>query len=320
MSSTPRSWILTDGKQGMESQCLGLMEALGLEPEILRIRPRFPWSVLPPQLWAAPLSAPGPDGHRLSPPWPDLLISTGRQTVAPALAIKRLQRNRIVAVQLQNPTVPPERFDLVITPAHDNLKGANVISTLGALHRVTPERLEAEAAEFTDRYAALPRPLVSVLLGGDNRQYRLTDTSADRLASLLAEAAGSIGAGLAITASRRTRPESLERIRRGLAGCPADYWEGTGPNPYFAMLGLADFIVVTGDSVNMVSEACATGKPVYVFQLEGGSRKFSRFHATFQEKGITRPFEGRLENWRYSPPDDMARAAAAVRGLLEKRD
>ena len=316
MNSAPRSWILTDGKQGMESQCLGLMEALDLEPEILRITPRFPWSILPPQLWLDPLSAPGPDGDRLAPPWPDLLISTGRQTVALALAIKQIQQDRIVAIQLQNPTVGAAWFDLVIAPAHDNLSGANVVSTLGALHRITPDRLEAEATLFADRYAALPRPLVAVLLGGDNSQFRMTAASADRLGILLADAAQNHGAGLAVTASRRTSAPNLQRIWQSFDGCPVDFWDGTGANPYFGMLGLADAIVVTGDSVNMVSEACATGKPVYVFQLEGGSRKFSRFHAALEAQGITRPFEGRLEDWRYAPPDDVARAAAAVRNLL----
>ena len=122
--------------------------------------------------------------------------------------------------------------------------------------------------------------------------------------------------GLAVTASRRTGAANLERIQRSLHDCPADFWNGDGDNPYFGMLGLADFIVVTGDSVNMVSEAFATGKPVYVFQLDGGSRKFDRFHTALETRGITRPFDGRLEEWRYDPPDDMGKAAAAVRKLL----
>jgi mitochondrial fission protein ELM1 len=300
----------------MESQCLGLMEALDLAPKILRIAPRFPWSILPPQLWLAPLSAPGPSGDTLAPPWPDLLISTGRQTVAPALAIKRQQREGIVAVQLQNPTVGTDKFDLVITPSHDELSGPNVIETLGALHRVTPERLRKEAEDFSDRYAGLPRARVAVLLGGDNKQYRMTAACADRLGSLLAQAARDHGAGLMITASRRTSPENMRRIRQHLESLPVDIWDGTGPNPYFGMLGLAEHIIVTGDSVNMVSEACATGRPVHVFQLNGGSRKFTRFHDAFQSHGITRPFDGKLDDWDYAPPDDMDRAAAAVRALL----
>lgn len=302
----------------MESQCLGLADALGLTPTIKRIVPRFPWSVLPPQLWTAPLRAPGPNGDTLAPPWPDLLIATGRQTVAPALAIKKLQGPNIITVQIQNPTVDPARFDLVIAPRHDALKGDNVVSTLGALHRVTQERLAEEAARFDDRYAVLPRPLVAVLIGGTNKQYRMTEQSADRLADLLATAIETHGVGLAITASRRTGAANIRHIEQRLEGLPCDIWDGTGDNPYFGMLGLADAIVVTGDSVNMVSEACATGNPVYVFQLEGGSAKFGLFHQTLQDRGLTRPFTGTIEQWDTDPPDDMARAANAVRDLLAR--
>lgn len=310
-----RCWVLTDGKAGMESQCLGLAEALGLSPEIKRVVPRFPWSVLPPRLWLRPLAAPGAAGDRLAPPWPDLLIATGRQTVALALAIKRASP-ATVTVQIQNPTVDPARFDVVVAPAHDRLAGANVVSTLGALHRVTPERLAEAAGRFRARYAALPRPLVAVLIGGSNRQYRLTRRAAAQLADGLARMARDHGAGLVITPSRRTDAAALGLISARLSGLSVDLWDGTGDNPYFGMLALADAFVVTGDSVNMVSEACATGKPVYVFDLDGGSAKFARFHAAMRAFGATRPFSGTLERWTYPPLDDVARAAEAVRRRL----
>lgn len=319
MTDTPTSWILTDGKAGMESQCLGLAETLGLRPEIKRIAPRFPWSILPPQLWIQPLRAPGPKGDRLSPPWPDLLIATGRQTVAPALAIKKAHGRATVAIQIQNPTVDPARFDLIIVPQHDALTGSNVVATLGSLHRITPERLTAEAKRFANRYAALPRPLVAVLIGGSNKQFRMTTQSAGRLADLLVGAIKNQGVGLAITASRRTGSENIEHIKQRLDGLSADIWDGSGDNPYFGMLGLADAIVVTGDSVNMVSEACATGKPVHVFQLEGNAVKFNRFHQALRDQDLTRPFTGTIEQWETAPPDDMDRAAAAVRDLLSRR-
>ena len=102
----------------------------------------------------------------------------------------------------------------------------------------------------------------------------MTAACADRLGTLLAQASRDHGAGLMITASRRTSPDNMRRIRQPLNGLPIDIWDGVGDNPYFGMLGLADHVVVTGDSVNMVSEACVTGKPVHVFQLDGGSRKF----------------------------------------------
>ncbi|HEY5609119.1 MAG TPA: mitochondrial fission ELM1 family protein [Alphaproteobacteria bacterium] len=295
---------MTDGKPGMENQCLGLAEALGVTPEVKRVAPRPPWRWLPPHLWFSPLSA----VDDVAPPWPELLIATGRQTVALALAIKA--RNRATfAVQIQDPVAGRARFDLIAVPEHDNLTGANVIATLGALHRVTPQVLAAAAPRFEPMLQALPRPLVAVLLGGANKQYRLSEARARTLAEGLARLPG----GLAITPSRRTGEDAMRIIRAALGAKPAVIWDGTGENPYFGFLAHADAIVVTGDSVSMVSEACATGKPVYVFDLEGGSRKFERFHRTLRDRGITRPFDGTLAAWRYPPLDDTARVADEVR-------
>jgi len=308
-----RCWVLTDGKPGMENQCLGLAEALGLDPEVKRVAPRFPWRILPPHLWFQALRAPGPDGDSLSPPWPDLLIATGRQTVALSIAIKRLAGNRVFTVQIQNPVINANRFDLVATPRHDRLTGENVIVTEGALHRITPERLAREAEIFRDRLAGLGRPLVAVLIGGSNGQYRMTRQSTEALANGLADLARDHGVGLMVTASRRTGVENEALLRERLAGLPAEIWDGTGDNPYFGYLGLADAIVVTGDSVSMVSEACATGKPVYVFDLEGGSDKFRRFHENLRERGFTRAFTGKLENWDYKPLRDTAHVADEIR-------
>jgi mitochondrial fission protein ELM1 len=306
-------WVLTDGKVGMENQCLGLAEALGMTPRVLRIRPRAPWRFLPPSLWRRPRAAPGPGGDTRAPPRPRLLIATGRQTVAPAIAIRRASGGATFTVQIQNPAVDPARFDLVVPPLHDRLEGPNVIATQGALHRVTPQRLAAEADRFRDRFAALPRPLVAVLLGGTNRQYRMDEAAAARLGEALAAMARASGAGLAITPSRRTGAANMAVIRDQLAGLPADIWDGTGENPYFGMLGLADAVVTTNDSVNMVTEACATGKPVHVFDLDGRSAKFDRFHAAMRDAGMTRRFTGALESWSYEPLQETARVAAEIR-------
>lgn len=310
-------WVLTDGKPGMENQCLGLAEALGLNPDVKRVAPRFPWRVLPPHLWFGALHAPGPDGDVLSPPWPDLLIATGRQTVALSIAIKRLAGNRVFTVQIQNPVISAARFDLVATPRHDRLTGENVIVTEGALHRITPDRLAAEAGKFRDRLAGLPNPRVAVLIGGSNGQYRMTRKSAEALADRVAGLANNQGAGLMVTTSRRTGAENEAILRDRLAGLSADIWDGAGDNPYFGYLGLADAIVVTGDSVSMVSEACATGKPVYVFDLEGGSEKFRRFHENLRARGFTRPFTGSLENWNYTPLRDTESVADEIRRRID---
>jgi mitochondrial fission protein ELM1 len=82
------------------------------------------------------------------------------------------------------------------------------------------------------------------------------------------------------------------------------FWNGEGENPYPHFLAHADALIVPADSVNMAGEACATGKPVYVFEPEGGSRKFARFHAALVRHGATRPLPARferLEAWCYPP-------------------
>ena len=136
----------------------------------------------------------------------------------------------------------------------------------------------------------------------------------DRIAALARQ-----GFGVAITPSRRTGETALAALRQRLSGVPHFLWDGTGENPYFGLLAHADALVVTGDSVNMVSEAASTGKPVHVVDLEGGSAKFRRFHDHFRQAGITRPFQGTIARWTYSPPDDTERAAAEIRHRLSHR-
>jgi mitochondrial fission protein ELM1 len=119
-----------------------------------------------------------------------------------------------------------------------------------------------------------------------------------------------------VTPSRRTLPGSVQALSAAIAGVPQFFWDGSGPNPYYAFLALADTIVVTEDSVNMVTEAAGTGKPVYVQRLKGNSRRLGRFHELMQERGATRPFQGKLEMWSYAPINDTELVASAIRKAL----
>ena len=309
-------WVVTDGKPGMENQCVGLAEAVGLPFTVKRIEVRAPWRWLPPSAWPAPLKALGPGGDRLAPPWPRLLIGSGRNSVAPCLAVRRAAAGATFAVQVQNPGATAPRFDLVVPPRHDRVRGGNVIATRGALHRVTPARLAAEAEKFRSNVAHLPRPLVAVLVGGSNGVYRFDAPVAAALADGLV-ALTMQGAGLAVTPSRRTGADNERILRERIDGPSVAMWDGTGDNPYFGFLGLADVIVATCDSVSMVSEAASTGKPVYVFDLPGGSAKFRAFHQDLRAGGVTRAFDGTLDSWTYQPPDDTAVVAAEVRRRLQ---
>jgi mitochondrial fission protein ELM1 len=104
-----------------------------------------------------------------------------------------------------------------------------------------------------------------------------------------------------------------------LQGPAIYFWDGTGDNPYFGFLALADYIIVTEDSVSMASEALSTGKPVYIAALEGGARRLDMFHKILQEQGYTRPFTGLLEQWNYVPPDDTQRVAQEIAARMKGR-
>jgi hypothetical protein len=317
-SGLPTIWVLHDGKIGMANQTNGLAEALGWPITEKRLAVRAPWRFLPPRLWLAPALALDPAaGVRLAPPWPDLVIACGRNSVAPARLIKRASQGRSFWVQVQDPRFARGEIDLIVAPRHDPAPGENVFRTLGAVHRVTEARLVGDAARWAPIFAALPRPLIAVLIGGDNSVYRLTEQCFAALCDRLVALAKS-GIGLAITPSRRTGDAQRAMLQKRLAGLPAYIWDGSGDNPYFGMLGAADAILVTADSVSMISEAAATGKPVHIVELEGGSDKFARFHQGMREAGITRPFNGTLEEWRYAPLDDTARAAAEIRRRMQK--
>ena len=291
----------------MVSQAEGLAEALGWPFESIVPRPRRPWSWLPAHRQPPVLLRCGLE-ESLPQPWPDLLISCGRRSAAVSAAVRRANGGRTFTVHIQNPRAPLRCFDLVVPLRHDGLAGPNVVASCAALHPVTPEKLAAAGAEWRGRLGDLQ---VAVMLGGRTRSHRFTRETVDQLADGLARLDGPI----AVTRSRRTEPGVVAALKARLPD--AWVWDGAGPNPYLGMLALARHVVVTEDSVSMISEAISTGKPVHVAKMAGGSRRLRRFHASLRDAGIVRTFDGRLAEWRYEPVNETPRIAAEVRRRLE---
>jgi mitochondrial fission protein ELM1 len=219
-------------------------------------------------------------------------------------------------VIVQHPRRNLQNFDLVLAAAHDEITGPNVLVTRTALHRVTPERLAEAAQEWLPRLAHLPRPLVAVLVGGSNGRLRLDAAVGAQLAGQLADMLRRDHVGMFVTPSRRTDPAVTQVLSDTLRPLGAEVWDGVGKNPYFGMLGLADAIVVTCDSVSMVSEAVATRAPVLLAPLPGQSRRNQLFLRPLLAENRVRPFTGRLDIWPVEPIDDTPQAAAELRRRL----
>ena len=311
MNGTPSpldSIILAEDLAGMRSQALGLADAMGLAPRLVALAPRLPWRAIPARFWPAPLHA----ASLALPPEP-LAIGCGGKP-APVLAALRRRGKR--TVQIQHPRMDPRLFDQVVVTRHDGLAGPNVVVTRTALHRATQARLAAARAEWAPRLAHLPRPLVAVLVGGSNGRFRLDQAEGAALAGQLAAMMQADGAGVAVTPSRRTAPAVTHALRAALEPLGGTVWDGAGENPYFGLLACADAIVVTADSVSMVSEAVATAAPVLIAELPGRSRRIGAFLDGLRSDGRVRTFRGRLEMWHTAPLDDTQEAAHTVRRRL----
>jgi uncharacterized protein len=319
-STKKNCWAISTGEAGMVSQVMGLAEATGFSVEQKTIRLRAPWSWLPGHFTPFALKGLSPNSDKLNPPWPDLLITCGRRSVAPSIAVRRLSGGKTFTTHVQNPLVPNRYFDLVLPPQHDALTGKNVFPTRASIHRITPSKLKREAERLASHFIELPRPLVCVIIGGDSGAHRFTPDAARKLAEQLLSLSIENHVGLAVTTSRRTGAENTAILKDKLSSEKCIFWDGQGENPYLAMLGTADYFLVTSDSASMVSEACSTGKPVHIIELEGGNDRFTRFHTSLQNDGITRPFKGKLENWSYSPLTCTQDAARLVIEKMNERN
>lgn len=271
----PRVWLLMGQKSGDNQQVLALAEALGWGHEIKRFayRPSELWS----NLFLGPtlLGVDRPNSSELSPPWPDLVISAGRRNEPIARWIQRQAAGQSVRlVHLGRPWAPLRHFDLVVsTPQYNLPAGDNVLVNALPLHRASAGRLDAAAADWAQDLADLPRPLTALLVGGNSGPYLFDRATARRLAKLCDDYLAEVGGSLVVTTSARTPKEASEALSTSLSGPHRFFpWDpGQTRNPYFALLGMAEAIIVTGDSTSMLAEASSTGKPVYIFGFGRGA-------------------------------------------------
>ncbi|GGE42160.1 hypothetical protein GCM10007276_19320 [Agaricicola taiwanensis] len=312
------AWIVTDGKAGDEAPCLGLAEQLRLDPSLHRVAPRAPWVWLMPWGPIDPRDHPDNPKSPIAAPFPDLLIAAGRRSVAYLRYVRKASGGRTFTVMLRDPRTGAGTADLLWVPEHDPLRGANVVVTPTSPHRISPERLADARRNPPQPLAAITAPRVAVLLGGNSRHHSFTASDIDRLTEHLTELTVR-GYSLMVTASRRTPATLRERVFTLALRTGGFAWHGNGENPYTSMLALADIIVATADSTNMIGEAAATGTGIYVFEPGGGHSKITRLLARLREMGVLRRLEGKPEPFSYSPVDSTPVIADAVRKRLAAR-
>jgi len=269
--SKPLIWVLAGFKAGDTTQMLALADALGLAYEVKRLVYRST-ELLTNLLLRVTLA--GIDRARSSPleaPWPDLIITAGRRNEPVARWIQRAARTGTRIVHLGRPWAPLACFDLIVTtPQYEVPARANVLEIPLPLHGVTPERLAVWRERWAARLETSPAPRWAVLLGGDSGQFVFTAAKAVRLARWVNARVREEGGSLWVSSSARTPPSAWNAFLAALTCQVQAYaWKpGDDANPYQGYLACADRLVVTGESMSMLAEAAATGKPLYIFDLE----------------------------------------------------
>ncbi len=313
-------WAITDAAAGNQRQALALAEMMGLPVRHLLLEPRAPWSWLAPRFALGGALALPPEQRRLfAPPWPRLAIGCGRAAALFTRMLRRLSRGQCHTVQILDPRIDPKHWDTVIAPRHDQLIGPNVLTPLGSLNPVDGDWL-ADGRDACPGFEELPQPRVGVLLGGPRKQLALdADYARELVAHLLARHARE-GGSLLVLASRRTPPAMLDIFRAALAEVPGLVWSGPddGRNPYPGVLGWADRLVVTPDSVNMLSEACAVGCAVHTHVAAPLPDKLARFHHALREQGLLHELDAAAPA-RQPPLRETAAIAAELRRRMASR-
>lgn len=275
----PQVWIVDAYRAGERTQLRALAEGLAWPLEIKSLRYRkfemrtnlFRGS----DLHGVDLMASDP----LEPPWPDLVLSMGMRNEPVARWIRDQSGGRTRLVFLGRLWSDPSHFDLVITTAQYPVPDRpNVLRNALPLHGIGPERLAGAATLWGPRLSHLPRPYLTVNIGGPSGPYAFGRRAAERLVRDTLALARTRKASLLISSSARTPPSVLAAFA-AQNDVPMELyrWRRDDPdNPYLGFLALADEVIVTADSISMLSEACATGKPVHMFDTGAGRLSMRR--------------------------------------------
>ena len=241
--------------------------------------------------------------------YPSVMVTCGRRMAGISMALKT-RANRagadMATIHLQDPRLDPAYFDLLIVPHHDRVRGDNVIVTKAALNRMSQSHIAASANTVPQHWQAAASPRVAVMIGGDNRRYKISHDMATHMAQQLAEFSAANHANLFLVPSRRCPDTVIGYLQTALS--PDHYIIATNdqPNPYPGILAIADAVIVTSDSVNMASEAASTGKPVLIAYWQAETGRIAKFHQTMQDSSHTAPLTQHLPAGPFAPLDESA--------------
>jgi len=266
----PRIWLVLSDKAGDNAQVELIARHIGEPYLIKRVIPRkkyvFGKPGFKPSLYHLDLDK----SDKITPPWPELIITVGRRSSMVALWIKEQSGHKTRIVLLGRPRRWIEKFDLILSPLQYHVPQRDNIHNLGLpLFEINQNRLENARTQWEKQFSPLKKPLIALFIGGPTRPFIMNRKTVIDLANKAIAVTRQSGGTLYISTSRRTPPAVTKALAQYMP--PSTYiyeWgDTTRENPYMGLMAHADIFIVTGDSVSMLVETTKLGKPLLIYPL-----------------------------------------------------
>jgi hypothetical protein len=315
-------WLLLDDRVGNRSQVLGIGKALNL----MYISKNFQYnrlSILPNIFLQNTIKhVKNSDRQQFIAPWPKIVIGCGRKSAPIGLWIKKQSNNYSKYIQIMWPSYPYNNLDIIFTPIHDNIKNIhNVVQIQTSPNIINNKLLNESRVKWRNDLDPLNKPRIGLIIGGDTKKYKFKPLHIKLLFKKISSIMNDNGS-IMVSTSRRTSKECLIQLKKEIKKLKIKtlLWDinDNSPNPYFGYLTFSDLVVVTGDSVSICSEVCATGKPLAIFAPEDITlKKHKIFHKLLIKKGIAKYLEDfkikDLKNFNYIPINESENIAKIIK-------
>ena len=308
-----KALLLTQGMHGMVSQVEGLANGLKLRFKHQKVRLKPFWNLVPPKF--TPISE-----NLLTEKFvcdSKIIISCGRKSVIPSIALKKRFGKEIFNIHIQDPKVSLKNFDLIISPEHDKLSGDNVLSTKGSIHYLTKKEINENSKYL--RFNREKKKIVAFIIGGPNKHYNFSEEDVHFVFNKIKALFTPDKYKIVVIPSYRT-PELVIKKAFNTFSFNHHVIKEINKKAYLSSLAISDYIIVTCDSTSMISEAAITGKPVYVAMMKPKriSNRFKSFFSQFNKLGITKELGESVDNWSYDKLDEINRIVPLIKQRMKE--
>ena len=289
--------IISDGTKGMENQSIAVSKLLNINFKIHKIKPNIFLKIFPTLALYFDFFFVN-EKKFLNNFKFKYLITTGKRTSGYSILAKKVFGKKIINIHVQNPKINPINFDILLVPEHDKICGKNVFKFEGALSFFNEKDIQKSYSLVKEKLDSFKKPLIFLLIGGDNKRYQLTYSEYCKFLLDIKFAVEKIPGSLVVSTSRRT-PKKVKIILQEIFNSSKNFYlfHEEGKNFYPGILKVADYVLITSDSINMISEVATSKVNLFVCYIRQEKNKILEFNQSFEKKLYTKKFTGQFFNY-----------------------